>query len=40
LRSLFGSKTKTPSITMGFCCLGGNICSFKVQSERAVMLGD
>ncbi len=40
LRSLFGPKTKTPSITMGFCFLGGNISGFEVQSERAVMLGD
>jgi hypothetical protein len=28
-------KTKTPSITMGFCFLGGNISGFEVRSERA-----
>ncbi len=30
-------KTKTPSITMGFCFLGGNISCFEVQLQRAVM---
>ncbi len=30
-------KTKTPSITMGFCILGGYISCFEVQLQRAVM---
>ncbi len=30
-------KTKTPSITMGFCVLGGRISGFEVQLQRAVM---
>jgi hypothetical protein len=31
------ARVKTPSITMGFCFLGGNISGFEVQSQRAVM---
>ncbi len=30
-------KTKTPSITMGFCILGGYIPAFEVRLQRAVM---
>jgi hypothetical protein len=30
-------KTKTPSITMGFCILGGYISGFEVRLQRAVM---